>query len=95
MSLLQKAIGSMKDCQGSGGVTPVSQGENAQQAFDQAMRELQQNTAEMIKKAGFNVPQEYANNPQSASMYIIQSGQVGGPIMQRISPLLNRLLGRR
>jgi len=60
-----------------------------------AMRQLQANPAQMIKQAGFNVPEEYANNPQQAVMHLIQSGQVGGPMMRMVQPMLNRLMGRR
>lgn len=60
-----------------------------------AMRQLQSNPAEMIKQAGYNVPDEMANNPQQAVMHLIQSGQVKGPMMQRIQPMLNMLMGGR
>lgn len=60
-----------------------------------AMRQLQANPAQMIKQAGFNVPDEIANNPQAAVMHMIQSGQIGGPMMRRIQPMLNMLMGRR
>lgn len=60
-----------------------------------ALRQLQQNPAGMIKQAGFNVPDEYTHDPQSAAMYLIQTGQVGGPIMRRIQPMLNMLMGRK
>ena len=49
----------------------------------------------MIKQAGYNVPDEIANNPQAAVMHMIQSGQIGGPMMRRIQPMLNMLMGRR
>lgn len=60
-----------------------------------AMHELQQHPAQLMKQAGFNVPDEIANNPQASVMHLIQSGQVGGPMMQRIQPLLSRMMGRR
>ena len=60
-----------------------------------AMRQLQANPAQMIKQAGYNVPDEIANNPQAAVMHLIQSGQIGGPMMQRIGPMINRMMGRR
>ena len=59
-----------------------------------AMRQLQANPAQMIKQAGYNVPDEIANNPQAAVMHMIQSGQIGGPMMRRIQPMLNMLMGR-
>lgn len=60
-----------------------------------AMSELRAHPAETYKQAGFNVPDEIANNPQATVMHLIQSGQVGGPMMQRIQPLLSRMMGRR
>lgn len=60
-----------------------------------AMRELKTHPAQVIKQAGFNVPDNIAGNPQATVMHLIQSGQVGGPMMQRIQPLLSRMMGRR
>ena len=70
---------------------------NAQQMtmMQDAMRQLQANPAQMITQAGYNVPDEIANNPQAAVMHMIQSGQIGGPMMRRIQPMLNMLMGRR
>ena len=56
------------------------------------MGQLQGNTAGVVKEAGFNVPEEYANNPQAAAMHIIQSGQANNnPMMRFIAPMLNRM----
>lgn len=76
---------------------PPTTAPNGQQMtmLQDAMRQLQSNPAEMIKQAGFSVPDEYANDPRAAAMHIIQSGQVKGPVMQRIQPMLNMLMGRR
>lgn len=60
-----------------------------------AMRELKTHPAQIIKQAGFNVPDNIVGNPQATVMHLIQSGQVGGPMMQRIQPLLSRMMGRR
>ena len=56
-----------------------------------ALRELKQNPAQLIQKAGYQVPASIANNPQAAVMHILQSGQVRSPVMS----MLNRLMGRR
>lgn len=61
----------------------------------QAMRELQAHPAELIKKAGYNVPEKIVNNPQATVMHLIQTGQVGSPMMRQIQPLLGQLIGRR
>ena len=74
---------------------PVMPSNAPQMTMQDAMRQLQANPAQMIKQAGFNVPEEYANNPQQAVMHLIQSGQVGGPMMRMVQPMLNRLMGRR
>lgn len=76
--------------------TPVMPS-NAQQMtmMQDAMRQLQANPAQMIKQAGYNVPDEIANNPQASVMHLIQSGQIGGPMMRMVQPMLNRLMGRR
>ena len=66
-----------------------------QMTMQDAMAQLRQNPAQMIKQAGYNVPDEIANNPQQAVMHLIQSGQVGGPMMRRVQPMLNMLMGRR
>ena len=58
------------------------------------MNQLQENPVEMLKKAGYNVPNELANNPQAMAMHLLQTGQVSNPMMQRIQPLLNSLMGR-
>lgn len=64
---------------------------NPPQDWNALMGQLQANPAEMIRKAGYNVPDEISGNPQATVMHLIQSGQVGGPMMQMIQPLLNRM----
>lgn len=60
-----------------------------------AMTQLRSNPAQMIRQAGYNVPDEISGNPQATVMHLIQSGQIGGQAMQRIQPMLNMLMGRR
>lgn len=75
--------------------TPVTPSNAPKMTMMDAMHELQQHPAQLMKQAGFNVPDEIANNPQQAVMHLIQSGQVGGPMMRMVQPMLNRLMGRR
>lgn len=74
---------------------PVTSSNGPQMTMQDAMRQLQANPSQMIKQAGYEVPEEMANNPQQAVMHLIQSGQVKNPVMQRIQPMLNMLMGRR
>lgn len=56
-----------------------------------ALRQLRSNPAQLIRQAGYSVPDNIVNNPQAAVMHILQSGQVRSPVMG----MLNRLMGRR
>jgi len=56
-----------------------------------AMAQLRQDPAGMIKQAGYNVPDNLAGNPQATVMHLIQTGQVSSPLMQRILPMLRSL----
>lgn len=75
--------------------TPTAAPNAPQMNFQDAMKQLQSNPAQLMKQAGFNVPDEIANNPQASVMHLIQSGQVGGPMMRMVQPMLNRMMGRR
>ena len=75
--------------------TPTTAPNAPQMNFQDAMAQLRSNPAQLMKQAGFNVPDEIASNPQASVMHLIQSGQVGGSMMQRIQPMLSRLMGRR
>ena len=59
--------------------------------FNTAMGQLRADPAGVLKQAGFNVPQEYIGNSQQTVMHLIRSGQVGGPMMRMIGPILSRL----
>lgn len=71
------------------------QGRAPQITMQEAMGQLQADPAAMIRQAGYNVPNEAAGNPQTAVMHLIQTGQVGGPMMRMIQPMINRLMGRK
>lgn len=70
--------------------------------FDQIGQSTQQNQLQQIKndpvglgrQKGFNIPENLAGNPQAMVMHLIQSGQVGGPMMQKIMPMIQRMTGK-
>lgn len=68
---------------------------NSAPGMDEAISRLRSNPGEAIRSAGYSVPEEIANNPQAAVMHLLQTGQIGGPIMQRIQPMINMLMGKR
>ena len=56
-----------------------------------ALVQLRNNPAQLIKQAGYNVPANIVNNPQAAVMHILQSGQVRPPVMN----LLSKMMGHK
>lgn len=68
---------------GTNGQTPMD--------FSTAMGQLKANPAGMLKQAGYSLPGNVGNDPQKMVMHLIQSGQVGGPMMRMIQPMLARL----
>ena len=65
--------------------------QNQKVNMQDALRQLRSNPAQLIRKAGYSVPDSIVNNPQAAVMHILQSGQVRSPVMG----MLNRLISRK
>ena len=61
------------------------------QNIQETMSQLQANPGEALKKAGYNVPEELAGNPQAMTMHLLQTGQISNPMMQRIAPMLQMM----
>ena len=59
--------------------------------MQEALRRLQSNPKEFLQSAGMNVPDELINNPQAIVMHLINTNQVGGPMLQRIMPMINQM----
>ena len=64
------------------------------QAQQNQLQQIKQNPIGMGQQAGYQIPENLAGNPQAMVMHLIQSGQVGGPMMQRIMPMIQKLTGR-
>jgi hypothetical protein len=62
---------------------------NGQQQMN--MQQLQQDPIGMAQKAGYNIPQNLAGNPQAMVQHLIQSGQVGGQKLQQAMQMMQRL----
>ena len=62
--------------------------------MQEALQRIQSNPAEFFKNAGVNVPQEIVNDPQAVVMHLINTNQVGGPMMQRIMPMIQKMGGK-
>lgn len=86
MDGLRRGSGQQQGQQGGGrsGVT-----------VQQAMQQVNSNPGELIRAAGFQVPQQYIGDNRATVMHLIQSGQVGGPLMRMITPIIQRMGGGR
>ena len=58
------------------------------------LRQIQQDPIGMARQAGYNIPQNLAGNPQAMVQHLIQTGQIGGPMMQKIRPMMQKLMGK-
>lgn len=56
-----------------------------------ALQKIQANPKEFLDKAGVNVPEEMMNNPQAIVMHLIRTGQVSGPLVQRMMPMVQKM----
>ena len=58
------------------------------------MRQLMEDPQGMAQKAGYNIPQEIANDPKAMVQHLIMTGQVSNPLLQRIMPMIQKMGGR-
>lgn len=62
--------------------------------IQEALQRLQNDPREFIRQAGMNVPEEIMNDPQAMVMHLIRTNQVGGPMLQRIMPIIRQMGGK-
>jgi hypothetical protein len=55
------------------------------------MQQLQQDPIGAAQRAGYNIPQNLAGNPQAMVQHLIQTGQVSNPMLQKIMPMIQKL----
>ena len=58
------------------------------------LQQLQQDPIGMARQAGYNIPQNLANNPQAMVQHLIQGGQVGGPKLQQAMQMIRQMTGK-
>ena len=46
------------------------------------------------QKAGYQIPENLAGDPQAMVMHLIQTGQISNPMIQRIMPMIRQLNGK-
>ena len=55
------------------------------------MQDIQRDPVGMGRKAGYQIPDNIGNNPQAIFQHLMQTGQIGGPMLQRILPMVQKL----
>ena len=63
-------------------------------SYQEQLQQIQTNPIELANQKGFNIPEELATNPQAMVQHLINSGQVGGPILQQIMPMIRQMMGK-
>ena len=69
-------------------------GENGDQSgvtIQDALRQVNEHPEECYRAAGFKVPKEIMSDQQKTVMHLIRTGQVGGPAMRMIAPILGKM----
>lgn len=61
--------------------------------MQEALRQIKSNPAEFFKQMKVNVPEEIMNNPQAIVMHLINTQQIGGPMVQRMMPMIRQMGG--
>jgi hypothetical protein len=60
-------------------------------SFQEALRQVNEHPEECFRAAGFQVPKEIMGDQQKTVMHLIRTGQVGGPAMRMVAPILARM----
>ena len=63
----------------------------SQPDWNTLMGQLRSNPGDMLKNAGYNVPDEVLNDPRATVMHLMNSGQISNPKLQMIQPFLQRM----
>ena len=62
--------------------------------MQEALQKLQSDPGSAIREAGVKIPDNLMGNPQAMVQHLIQTGQVGGAALQRVMPMIQRLMGK-
>lgn len=59
--------------------------------FEDALRQVNENPEECFRAARVKVPKEIMGDNQKTVMHLIRTGQVGGPALRMVAPILGRM----
>ena len=56
------------------------------------LRQIQEDPVGMGKKMrGYDIPTNLANDPEAMVRHLIMTGQVGGPLLQKVMPMILKM----
>ena len=58
------------------------------------MKQIQSDPIGMARQKGYQIPDEIANDPKAMVQHLIMTGQVSNPLLQRIMPMVQRMMGK-
>lgn len=58
------------------------------------MNQIQNDPIGMAKQKGFNIPDELSKDPKAMVQHLIMTGQISNPMLQRIMPMVQRMMGK-
>ena len=61
--------------------------------YNEQMKELMRNPQAMGQKAGYQIPEEI-KDPREMVQHLIMTGQVSNPMLQRIMPMIQKMMGK-
>ena len=62
--------------------------------YQEQLQQVKTNPIEIGKDKGYNIPEELSGDPKAMVMHLINSGQVGGPMLQRVMPMIRQMSGK-
>ena len=66
-------------------------GDQSGVTIQDALRQVNEHPEDCFRAAWFKSPKEIMGDQQKTVMHLIQTGQVGGPVMRMIAPILGRM----
>ena len=55
------------------------------------MQQLRNDPISAAKQAGYQIPDNLANDPRAMFQHLLQTGQIKSPMMQRLMPIMQRM----
>ena len=62
--------------------------------YQEQLQQVKTNPIETGKGKGYDIPEELSGDPKAMVMHLINSGQVGGPVLQRVMPMIRQMMGK-